>query len=107
VLLSQVVFNLVLNAVQAIEESKRNNGKIVIKTEIIRSIATIWVKDNGCGIPEEQKDKIFDAFHTTKYKNTGLGLSLAIQIIEQHQGKIEFKSKVGHGTEFIVSLPSR
>ena len=67
----------------------------------------IHIKDNGCGIPEEARAKIFDPFFTTKEvgEGTGLGLSISHGIIEKHNGTIKVNSKVGIGTEFIISLP--
>ena len=66
----------------------------------------IAIKDNGPGIPDAIKDKIFQPFFTTKDtgKGTGLGLSLAYDIVKAHGGEILLKSNKGEGTEFIISL---
>jgi signal transduction histidine kinase len=76
--------------------TKKENGNILIK-----------VKDNGTGIPEKVKDKIFQPFFTTKPtgEGTGLGLSLSYDIIKVHGGHIKVESKEGEGTEFTVELP--
>jgi signal transduction histidine kinase len=71
---------------------------------------TISIADNADGIPESIQTKLFDPFFTTKPigKGTGLGLSISHQIItEKHQGKIEFYSTVGQGTEFAVQIPMK
>ncbi|MFH0775536.1 MAG: ATP-binding protein, partial [bacterium] len=61
--------------------------------------------DSGCGISEDNFSRIFDPFFTTKREGTGLGLSLALQIIELHKGKIHVESKPDYGTEIMVRLP--
>jgi two-component system NtrC family sensor kinase len=67
----------------------------------------VSVGDSGCGIPEEIRGKIFDVFFTTKPAGVGSGLGLDIvkKIIDKHHGKIDFKSEVGVGTTFTVTLP--
>jgi signal transduction histidine kinase len=97
----QVLLNLLLNAIQAI------SGKGVIQVEIEESgpNAIIAVSDNGRGIPPEHLPNIFRPFYTTKGNGTGLGLSLAKRIVEEHLGRIEVTSSVGTGTKFIVTLP--
>jgi signal transduction histidine kinase len=67
----------------------------------------IRIRDNGCGIPSEIKNKIFDPFFTTKAvgKGTGLGLSISYQIIQKHGGQIEVNSQPGEGTEFVITMP--
>jgi two-component system NtrC family sensor kinase len=104
--LSQVILNILLNAIQAIDEK----GKIVIKT--VRNKAThtlqLIVADNGCGIPERVRAKIFDPFYTTKPvgEGTGLGLSIVHGIVEDHKGKIHIDSTQGVGTKFTITLPT-
>lgn len=65
------------------------------------------VKDNGGGIPEQVRDKIFQPFFTTKPtgSGTGLGLSLSYDIVKAHGGELKVKSKEGNGTEFSIQLP--
>jgi signal transduction histidine kinase len=67
----------------------------------------IIIRDTGGGIPEELRDKIFDAFFTTKQKvkGVGLGLSVCYGIIKDHGGEIKVESEVGKGATFIISLP--
>jgi len=102
--LNQVYMNLLLNAGHA---TKGQSGLINIRTWADDANIYVSVKDNGVGIPEENVKKIFEPFFTTKEvgQGTGLGLSLAFDIIKKHGGNIEVKSEVDVGTEFIVALP--
>jgi signal transduction histidine kinase len=97
----QVLLNLLLNALQAIDV----NGKIVVTVELQGKNAVIEVADNGRGIAPDHLPNIFRPFYTTKGDGTGLGLSLARRIVEDHQGRIEVTSTVGRGTTFAVVLP--
>jgi len=65
----------------------------------------IAVTDNGCGIPPEDLDKLFEPFFTTRENGTGLGLSIAYGIIKAHKGDLKVKSKEGKGTTFTIILP--
>jgi signal transduction histidine kinase len=97
----QVLLNLLLNSQQAIDAK----GKIEVKVEGRGSNAVIEVKDNGRGIAPEHLPNIFRPFYTTKGDGTGLGLSLARRIVEDHHGRIDVTSTVGKGTTFAVVLP--
>lgn len=108
--LSQVFINLLINAAQAIE----GKGLITITTERVKSKRRlgepkirITVADNGCGIPADKLNRIFDPFYTTKSikTGTGLGLSIAYDIIKAHGGRITVRSSVGEGTVFSITLP--
>jgi signal transduction histidine kinase len=110
--LGRVILNLINNAFYAVNEkkqrlngtfepivnvsSKKDNGKVVIK-----------VADNGNGISQKVVEKIFQPFFTTKPtgQGTGLGLSLAYDIIKAHGGEIKVETKEGEGSEFIIQLP--
>src|SRR5579862_8897516 len=97
----QVLLNLLLNAIQAIE----GTGQIRVDIEARGDSAAMIVSDTGRGIPSEHLPNIFRPFYTTKGNGTGLGLSLARRIVEQHHGRIEVTSAVGKGSKFVVSLP--
>ncbi|GAB1544748.1 hypothetical protein NUACC21_74240 [Scytonema sp. NUACC21] len=109
--LNQVFMNILANAIDAIEESlKKEKGKILIQTKLNSDNTSVVIKitDNGLGIPDEIKSKIFNHLFTTKAvgKGTGLGLSIAHQIVvEQHQGVLEVNSVLGQGSEFTIILP--
>ena len=99
--LSQVWTNLLINAIQAVE----GEGTIEIEIEEEAQQITVSIKDDGYGINEEDKDKIFEAFYTTKKRGygTGLGLNIARKVVSNHKGEIELKIKEGQ-TLFKTSL---
>ncbi len=101
--LNQVFMNILSNSIDAIEDK----GAITIKTSKSKEYLQLSIKDTGKGMSEKVKSKVFEPFFTTKDvgKGTGLGLSIVLGIIEKHKGKIEVKSEIGEGTEFIISLP--
>jgi two-component system cell cycle sensor histidine kinase/response regulator CckA len=112
--ISQVVQNLVINAVQAMPEggvvliqvenvAPEGNERIPLKEE---RYIRITVKDQGLGIPRHHLDKIFDPFFTTKQKGSGLGLSTAYSIIKNHNGLITVDSELGKSTAFYIYLPA-
>ncbi|AVH67648.1 AAA family ATPase [Nostoc sp. 'Peltigera membranacea cyanobiont' N6] len=115
--LNQVFMNIIANAIDALEEAntgrsfeeiKSNPNRITIKTSLENKGVKISIADNGKGMSEEVKEKIFDHLFTTKAvgKGTGLGLAIARQIVtEKHGGAIEVDSKPGEGTEFAIQLP--
>lgn len=115
--INQVFMNLICNAIDAIEETQKdqnfqeiaqNPGVIRIKTEVIGEQVILRIADNGAGINETEQTKIFDAFYTTKPigKGTGLGLSIAYQIVvNNHYGKLYYHSTLGEGLEFVIELP--
>ena len=117
--LSRVVTNLVANAREAMQDV----GALSVTTQSVRldkpligysrvgagEYVRLDVGDTGCGIPLEIRDKIFDAFFTTKHsgrkRGSGLGLSIVQSVVEDHRGGIDFSSEVGRGTVFSVYLP--
>jgi signal transduction histidine kinase len=101
----QVLLNLLLNSVQAIEGS--GLVRVALFAKDSGDDAVITVSDTGRGIPPEHLQNIFRPFFTTKGNGTGLGLSLARRIIEEHHGRIEVASSSGKGTTFSVTLPLR
>ncbi len=113
--LEQVFMNLITNARSALDGCGKENKRIEIRTYKAdnhgstpdNAAVVVEVKDNGEGIPENLRDKIFQPFFTTKEpgKGTGLGLSVSNTIIEEHKGRFEMDSQVGEGTTFRVILP--
>lgn len=104
--ITQAVLNLVLNALQAMPEG----GELTIRTrprEDGRPGISIQVSDTGEGIPEEKLSKVFDFYYTSRDSGSGLGLSIAQQIVDEHGGQINLDSEIGEGTTVRILLPSR
>ena len=99
--LQQVLVNLVKNAVQAMT----TGGTLTLQTGENSDGVWISVADTGGGIPQEQINRIFEPFYTTKKKGSGLGLMIVQRIIRAHNGRIELDSNVGRGTTFRIWLP--
>ncbi len=106
--LNQVFMNILNNGIQAIPNDKKD-GEITIYTEELENEVVIRIKDNGMGIPEDIKNRIWEPFFTTKAVGvgTGLGMSITYGIIQKHNGEIELTSEVGQGTEFAIRLPKK
>jgi signal transduction histidine kinase len=103
--LQQVFMNVINNALDALSAG----GKLSITTAVSNKNIEIKFIDNGKGIKEENLDKVFDPFWTTKEvgKGVGLGLSISYAIIQQHKGTINIKSKENEGTTVVITLPVR
>lgn len=101
--MNQVLFNLVLNACQAMP----GGGTITLELRPVGKMVEMRVQDTGCGMSEEEVRKIFDPFFTTKPvgEGTGLGLTVVHGIIQEHEGSIRVSSVPGQGATFIVNLP--
>jgi len=97
----QLLLNLLLNAIQAIDGA----GDIRVEISLLKGDAAIAVIDTGRGITPEDLPNLFRPFYTTKRNGTGLGLSLVRRIAEEHHGRIDVTSEVGRGTKFLVVLP--
>lgn len=100
---SRVIINLIRNAIQAMPEGQKGLVSISLKDQ--GSNIEIEVADNGKGIPDDLKDKIFVPNFTTKSSGTGLGLAISKNIIESFDGSIRFESKNQEGTSFFICLP--
>jgi two-component system nitrogen regulation sensor histidine kinase NtrY len=101
--IKRVAINLLDNAVAAVN----GNGKITVETSFNKDlrIATLKVSDNGCGIPSEDKPRLFEPYFSTKKSGTGLGLAIVSTIISDHNGYIRVRDNEPQGTHFIVELP--
>jgi two-component system sensor kinase FixL len=100
--LEQVFLNLVKNAMEAME----NGGHLSVQSKVIEDRVEITIADDGCGIPEDEHEKIFSPFFTTKQHGTGLGLSISRRIIEEHRGSsLSLKRRESGGTVSKVTLP--
>jgi two-component system NtrC family sensor kinase len=111
--IKQVLLNLFINAMEAIGGDQ--GGRLSVRTrKLVKPVNEPWVQieveDSGPGIDPQDLDHIFDPFYTTKHESgeregTGLGLTIAHQIVQEHGGYVEVASEVGHGTRFMVNLP--
>jgi len=98
----QALLNLLVNARQVLTEG----GVVTLRTRAgSRGDVVLEVEDNGPGIPEEMRERIFEVFYSSRGGGTGLGLPIARQIIERHGGVIELESEEGEGTRFTIRLP--
>ena len=100
--LSIVFSNIIKNAIQAI--GKKEDGNITIKIKDVKEYYNIEISDNGCGIREEEKSKIFMSNFTTKSSGMGVGLSIVYDILEILEGNISFESEIGKGTIFRINI---
>jgi signal transduction histidine kinase len=103
--LQQVLMNLMLNAIDAMKETT-GGGELIIKLEAGAAQLLISVSDTGVGLPQEQGEKIFRAFFTTKDKGTGMGLPISRSIIESHGGLLWATGAPGSGATFQFTLPA-
>lgn len=111
--MGQVILNLLVNSVHAIKVKLGDNpeglkGAIAISTEQRGGSVLLTIKDNGCGIPENARPRIFDPFYTTKEVGQGTGQGLAIShdvITQKHNGSISFETESDIGTTFTITLP--
>lgn len=99
----RVFTNLVKNAIQAIPEE--TEGRVQIRQKRVDDTVHITVTDNGSGIPEVQREKVFEPNFTTKSSGMGLGLAIVKSIVESSKGTIRFESAEGQGTTFFIELP--
>ena len=113
---SRAIINLMNNACYAVWKKQQDNPPsdyvptVTVQTALSADRVCVTIEDNGIGMSDEVKKKLFEAFFTTKPvgEGTGLGLSITRSIIEQkHQGRISFESEEGHFTRFVVEVPLR
>jgi two-component system nitrogen regulation sensor histidine kinase GlnL len=114
-LLTRLFLNLIKNAREAIS----HQGEVTIMTKIVASyhmtgpgkrpspMVDIIISDNGCGIAQQEMDRIFTPYFTTKSKGSGLGLAISQKIVEDHNGLLKIDSSPGEGTSVTISLPLR
>lgn len=101
----QAILNLIENSIAAIIEANRNDGKITISTSEKGGYLILEIRDNGNGIPPENKNKIFEPYFTTKSYGSGLGLMIVYKVVKEHMGDIKVASMSGKGTAFSIILP--
>lgn len=115
--MGRVILNLITNAFYVVNERTKNQQPatknepytptVIVSTKKVGNTIEVRVKDNGNGIPDSIKEKIFQPFFTTKPtgQGTGLGLSLSYDIVKAHGGELKVETKEGEGSEFIITLP--
>jgi signal transduction histidine kinase len=100
--LQQALLNLVKNAMEAMDKPE---GRITLRSDLRPDHVLIEVEDNGCGIPEKDRLKIFEPYHTTKFDGTGLGLMVVYRIVRALNGALGLRSDEGKGSVFTIALP--
>ncbi len=105
--LRRVIENLISNAIDAVREAGTPLGRVEVLGGENLAGSELWLRvvDNGSGIPEEDRERIWSPFYTTKDSGTGLGLALSRKTIEAHGGRIELLTDARRGSEFILSFP--
>src|SRR6201996_2234660 len=101
-LLKQAVLNVIQNGAQAMPDG----GRLGVVLEEHKKNAILRIADQGVGIPDEIRDKIFDLYFTTKSEGSGIGLAMTYRILQLHHGSIEVQSRLERGTEFRFRIPS-
>jgi C4-dicarboxylate-specific signal transduction histidine kinase len=103
--LQQVILNLVVNGIDAMKDTPAENRIISIRTSRVEEFAELSVSDRGPGIPEDKLKEVFEPFYTSKTEGMGMGLSIALTIIEAHHGLIWAKTRDHGGASFRIKLP--
>lgn len=105
--IQQILVNLIKNGLDAIADGGRRDGRVEVRVEESGTEVRISVTDNGPGVPEELRPRLFESFFTTKPKGVGLGLSICKSIAAAHGGTLRFEQPAAGGSRFILSLPMR
>jgi signal transduction histidine kinase len=111
-MLRRVLVNLVRNAMEAIRSARPDagnggrRGQVIVRAAISSNAVSLFVEDDGPGVPEAARERVFDPYFTTKPDGTGLGLAIVKKIVVEHNGtiKAEQSSRLG-GASFVVNLP--
>jgi signal transduction histidine kinase len=103
--INQLLLNLAQNALAATEETGRT-PVLDLSASRHGSMVALSVKDNGCGIPPEERERVFEIFYSTRKGGTGLGLAIVDRIARGHGGRVRVESERGSGTTVTVELPA-
>jgi signal transduction histidine kinase len=101
-LIQQAILNVVVNGVEAM----KSGGRLHIRCEQSGDECQVSVADQGVGIPEEIRDRIFNLYYSTKGKGSGIGLAMTFRVVQLHNGTIDFTSEPGRGTTFRLRFPA-
>ena len=101
-ILKQAILNLVVNAIEAM----KNGGNLWLRVSRAGNIVVLNVSDDGPGIPDEARDKVFQLYFTTKMRGTGIGLAMTYRAVQLHNGTISFSTELGRGTAFQMEFPA-
>lgn len=103
--LQQVLLNLCINAMDAMENAEQKDRELSVATRLLDDGVELVVADRGVGIADGDVEPLFEAFYTTKERGTGLGLSIVRSIADAHRGSISARPRAGGGAEFVLWLP--
>ncbi len=103
--LQQVILNLIINAVEAMRSVTEGSRELFISTAKDVGGVLVAARDSGPGLSEENPERVFDAFYTTKSDGMGMGLSICRSIVEAHGGRIWTSRDFGQGATFLFTLP--
>jgi signal transduction histidine kinase len=95
--------NIIINAVEAVPSI---TGELTIGIDRMKDFHVVTIKDNGCGIPEENISRLFEPYFTSKRNGMGLGLAATLNILQSHKANVDVTSTVGQGTTFTISFPA-
>ena len=95
--------NIIINAVEAVPSI---TGELIISIDNVKDAHVVTIKDNGCGIPEENISSLFEPYFTSKRNGMGLGLAATLNILQSHKANVDVTSTVGQGTTFTISFPA-
>jgi signal transduction histidine kinase len=105
-MLKQAVLNLVTNALDAMSHAKTEGGQLRLRVSTVDEAVRMEIADNGPGIPENLRDKVFQLYFTTKQRGSGIGLAMTYRAVQLHNGTINFTSEDGRGTTFYLQFPA-
>jgi C4-dicarboxylate-specific signal transduction histidine kinase len=95
--------NIIINAVEAVPSI---TGELIISIDNVKDAHVVTIKDNGCGIPEENISRLFEPYFTSKRNGMGLGLAATLNILQSNKANVDVTSTVGQGTTFTISFPA-
>ena len=95
--------NIIINAVEAVQNV---NGELKIRIDTLKDFHVVTIRDNGCGIPEENISRLFEPYFTSKRNGMGLGLAATLNILQSHKANVDVTSVVNQGTTFTITFPS-